>query len=78
MQLNNINNIINQCSSVGVANVLDCDIIESYFKLQLCYYVQFWTIMFSWERYEHPYYPRPNYWLNRTTCFFYGDSFGIK
>ena len=26
-----------------VANVLDCDIVVSGFKLQSCYYVHFWT-----------------------------------
>ena len=26
-----------------VANVLDCNIIESEFKLQLHYYIRFWT-----------------------------------
>ena len=30
-----------------VANVLDCDVSENNFKLQLCYYIHFWTNAFG-------------------------------
>ena len=48
-------------SSVGIGiNMLDCDIIESEFELQSCYYIPFW--------YEPPY---PHiYGLNSTTTDF--------
>ena len=47
-----------------MANVLDCDIIVSKFKLQLSYYIHFQTNAL-WERYE-PFYS-PSCELNITT-----------
>ena len=56
-----------------MANVLDCDIVESEFELQLFYYVYFWTNTLGKSMK-----PIPSYGLNSITTVLYMADFGIR
>ena len=58
-----------------MASVLDCNIAESKFKLQLHFYIHFWTNIL--EKSMDSLSSHPSYGLV-PLLFFYKDDFGIK
>ena len=60
-----------------VANMLNCNIVASEFKLQSCYHVHFQASTFE-KSYELSYFnTAPNDWL-MSRLLFYKNDFGIK
>ena len=59
-----------------MVNVLDCDIVVSEFKPQLCYNIHFQTNILG--EVMNPLIPHPSYKLNIPLLFFYRDGFDIE